>query len=148
MTVAHRLSSDSLMTVDKASAPPPRIRILAVEDEFLLSVVLAEDLRAAGYEVVGPFGALPDALKSAQHESFDFAVLDINIRGTMVYPLADELLRRGVPFIFLTGYGRADLPPRFSTTPRVPKPYEPRALLQEVERCMSMAKVDGGAGPE
>ncbi len=140
MTVVLRLFSDSLMTVDKATAGPPQSRILAVEDEFLLSVVLAEDLRAAGYEVVGPFGNLPDALAAARRESFDLAVLDINIRGTMVYPLADELLRRGVPFIFLTGYGRADVPPRFATIPRVPKPYEARALLQAVERCTSIAK--------
>lgn len=129
------MSSDLLMAADNPLRSGRALRILAVEDEFLLSVALADDLRSAGHEVIGPFGKLEEAREAAAREAFDLAVLDVNIRGTMVYPLADDLGARGVPFIFLTGYGRADLPARFETIPRVPKPYDARLLLGEVERC-------------
>jgi DNA-binding response OmpR family regulator len=128
------------MLAHKAANPVSTLRILAVEDEFLLSEALADDLRTAGHQVIGPFGNLPDALEAARREAFDFAVLDVNLRGTMVYPLADQLTERGVPFLFLTGYGRADMPARFAAIARVPKPYEARILLQEVERQASRAR--------
>jgi DNA-binding response OmpR family regulator len=130
---------DDSLTSHKVAGGPCPIRVLAVEDEFLLSVALAEDLRAAGYLVVGPFTTLSDALDAARREPFDLAVLDINIRGAMIYPLADELFARGIPFVFLTGYGRADLPARFAAIPRISKPYEARALLDELDRCANAA---------
>jgi DNA-binding response OmpR family regulator len=124
-----------------AERPAPRaLRVLAVEDEFLLSEVLAEDLRGAGYEVIGPFGTLPEALEAARREPFDLAVLDINLRGTMVFPLADRLLESGIPFLFLTGYGSAETPARFSSIPRVPKPYNARVLRREVDLRANFAK--------
>lgn len=125
------------MTVERADNGPPRVRILAVEDEFLLSVVLQEDLRAAGYAVVGPFGTLAQAQDALRRESFDFAVLDINLGGTMVYPLAEELQARGTPFLFLTGYARTDMPERFANVPRLSKPYDSRVLLREIERSLA-----------
>jgi DNA-binding response OmpR family regulator len=131
--------SNDVMTAGRA------LRILAVEDEFLLSVVLAENLRGAGYEVIGPFDTLAEAMKAARRERFDLAVLDINIRGTMVYPLADQILERGIPFLFLTGYVGADLPERLADFPRLPKPYEARLLLREVQRLI-LAHADHLAG--
>jgi DNA-binding NtrC family response regulator len=142
MSKALSLFSEMMAGAQEGAGAQPRKRILAVEDEFLLSVALAEDLRAAGYEVIGPFGTVPEALEATRRETFDLAVLDINIRGTMVYPVADELATRGVPFLFLTGYGRADVPSRFAAITRVPKPYDAGQLMREVERCMSKAKAD------
>ncbi len=110
------------------------LRIFIVEDEFLLALSLEEDLLAAGCTVLGPFPRLGLALDAARREAFDLAILDVNLNGEFVYPLADELLARGQPFLLLTGYGAADLPERLRTLPRVAKPYEPSALLREVAR--------------
>src|SRR5689334_6653724 len=90
------------------------LRILLVEDEFLVSLALEDDLRTLGADVVGPFNDLISALSAAQTERFEVAVLDVNLGNAMVYPLADDLMRRGLPFLFLSGYGAADIPLRFA----------------------------------
>ena len=103
--------------------------ILLVEDEFLLAVQLEELLQSRGGSVRGPYRTLDDALNAAQREDFDFAILDINLSGTMVYPLADHLLARGVPFLFLTGYSQANLPEQFRGVARLNKPCDPAQLI-------------------
>lgn len=108
------------------------LRILVVEDEFLVAVALEDDLRDGGAVVIGPFGDLASALAGAEQQAFDLALLDINLGGTMVYPLADALLLRRVPFLFLSGYIGADLPPRFSAQRRLSKPYDPTRLVDEI----------------
>jgi len=113
---------------------PGDLRILVVEDEFLVAVVLEDDLRFGGHSVVGPFSNLPSALEASRRETFDLAILDINLGGTMAYLLADELAQRGIPFFFLTGYSRGDMPARFAQTPRVAKPYDTGALLATIRR--------------
>jgi DNA-binding response OmpR family regulator len=110
------------------------MRVLIVEDEFLAGVMLEEDLRAAGWTTIGPYPTLSDATEAAEHQPFDVAVLDINLDGEMVYPLADQLTARGVPFIFLSGYTTRDLPERFSAVPKVSKPYSITALRRELDR--------------
>lgn len=108
------------------------LRILIVEDEFLVSVALEDDLRQSGAQIVGPFSNLTDALAGAERHDFDLALLDINLDGTMVYPLADALLSRGMPFLFLSGYIGADLPARFAAQRRLSKPYDPMRLVDEI----------------
>jgi CheY-like chemotaxis protein len=114
-------------------------RILIAEDEFLVAVLLEQDVTEAGYGVVGPFTGLPEALNAARDGGFDLALLDINMNGHMAYPLADELLARDVPFIFLSGYAAQDLPERFRACPRVAKPYDVAVLLREIVRLMDRA---------
>jgi DNA-binding LytR/AlgR family response regulator len=84
--------------------------------------------------VVGPYCNLAQASAALLHESIDLAVLDINLNGTMVYPLAEELATRGIPFLFLTGYGALDLPAAFRSLPRVSKPYDAASLTAEIKR--------------
>ncbi len=103
--------------------------ILLVEDEFLLALQLEELLESRGASVHGPYRTLDDALKAAQSEDFDFAILDINLNGTMVYPVADHLLARRTPFLFLTGYSQANLPERFRAVTRLNKPCDPNQLV-------------------
>lgn len=103
--------------------------ILLVEDEFLLALQLEELLQSRGGTVRGPYRTLDDAMKAAQREQFDFAILDINLSGTMVYPLADQLLARGIPFVFLTGYSQANLPEQFHGVTRLNKPCDPAQLI-------------------
>jgi PAS domain S-box-containing protein len=108
-------------------------RVLLVEDEFFLRLELEEWLRSAGCTIIGPFSALePARHQAARGEPIDLAILDANLNGQMVYPLADDLLARGVPVIFLTGYEKASLPARFRVIPQVSKPYDPAALIKEI----------------
>jgi DNA-binding response OmpR family regulator len=108
--------------------------VLVVEDEFILAMSLEEDLKDGGFVVVGPFSSLAAGLGASASEAFDIAVLDINLNGEMVFPLADALSARGVPFVFVTGYGAAQLPERYRTANRIPKPYDPVALIAMVKR--------------
>ena len=103
--------------------------ILIVEDEFLLALQLEEVLQSRGATVRGPYRRLDEALNAAERENFDFAILDINLSGTMVYPLADHLLARGNAFVFLTGYSVSNLPERFRAVTRLNKPCDPELLI-------------------
>jgi DNA-binding response OmpR family regulator len=111
-------------------------RILIAEDEFLLALALEEELRSAGCLIVGPATDLDSALQAARGEDFDLALLDINLNGRMAYPVADALLRRNIPFLFLTGYGASSLPERFRRFPRCSKPCDPTVLKREIRRLL------------
>jgi DNA-binding response OmpR family regulator len=112
-------------------------RVLVVEDEFLLSNLLTQDLRAAGYEIVGPCSNLAMALHAAGNETFDAAVLDINLRGELVYPAAEKLAERQIPFVFLSGYATANMPERFRAYPRIAKPAAPATVLRTIRLILS-----------
>ncbi|MBT1160180.1 response regulator [Aminobacter anthyllidis] len=103
-------------------------RVLVVEDEYLLAMLLVDDLQAAGFVPLGPFSTLETALEASRRLTFDMATLDVNLNGQWVYPLADELLTRGIPFLFLTGYAPADMPEKFRALPRLTKPYDAPVL--------------------
>lgn len=106
-------------------------RILVVEDEYFVAADLAHALTGAGAEVVGPVPTDGEALALLDSGAqVDGAVLDINLRGELVYPLADVLIEREVPFVFATGYGADALPRRFSRIPRWEKPFDYRALAE------------------
>ena len=115
------------------------MRVLIAEDEFLVGVQLEEDLRSAGCSIVGPFSTLEAATRASRRERFDLAILDINLNGDKVYPLADELSSRGVPFIFLSGYVSAALPERFRESPQIAKPHDPAALIKEIRAAVPKA---------
>jgi DNA-binding response OmpR family regulator len=114
--------------------------ILIVEDEFLLAAMLAEDLKAAGFSTLGPVASLAAGMRAAAEESFSLAILDVNLAGEMVYPLADELAARNIPFLFLTGYGASHLPDRFRNVPHISKPHDPALLTSEIARILSAAE--------
>ncbi|MCA1419472.1 response regulator [Bradyrhizobium sp. BRP23] len=111
-------------------------RVLIVEDEYLLGDDLAKALRGSlGVQVIGPVTELADAM-ALQHDSFDVAVIDINVRGSSAYPLADELMRVGKPFIFTTGYAAETIPDRFQHVGRWEKPYDLEKVTANVaELC-------------
>lgn len=100
-------------------------RIQVVEDEYLLADDLCDALLQAGAEVLGPFASVDGASAFLKRdEKVDAAVLDINLRGEMVFPLADALAAIGVPFAFATGYDWSVLPERFVDIPRIEKPFK------------------------
>ncbi|MET3995968.1 CheY-like chemotaxis protein [Bradyrhizobium sp. S3.9.2] len=97
-------------------------RVLILEDEYLVGDDLANALRSLGAHVTGPISHVAEAL-SLNHDCFDVAVLDINLRGHSSYPFADELARMDKPFMFMTGYGAETIPDRFRHVHRREKPY-------------------------
>ena len=101
-------------------------RIMVVEDEALIAMVLVDHLQEIGLSAVGPFSRVADALKV--DEELDAAILDVNLAGESVYPVADMLHARGIPFVFMTGYGSASIDPRFAMVPVLQKPIEAKAL--------------------
>ncbi|TDT99555.1 CheY-like chemotaxis protein [Azorhizobium sp. AG788] len=99
-------------------------RILVVEDEFLVALGLQDNLRVLGYETVGPATTLAMAVQAAEREPLDAAILDINLKGEVVFPAAEILSDRGIPLIFCSDYiGVSRVPDRFADAVRVPKPY-------------------------
>lgn len=113
------------------------LRVLIVEDEFLLALEVEAALQQLGCSVVGPIAKLGKALDTARRAQLDAAILDINLNGEMVYPLAELLASQGVPFIFLTGYAPSDLPDRYRLRRRLPKPLDAGALrhaLLDIQR--------------
>jgi DNA-binding response OmpR family regulator len=108
------------------------LRVLVAEDEFLVALLLEEELNSLGCLILGPYTTVSRATRASNVEDFDLAILDINLAGELVYPLADDFTTRGVPFLFLSGYGSADIPERFRSTVRVAKPYEPSALAAAI----------------
>jgi len=100
------------------------LRVLLVEDENLVALLLEDMLAELGHTVVGPVGRLDKALEMAQREAFDVAILDVNINGGEVYPIAEALSARGIPFVFSTGYGKKSLPAPYSDRPALQKPFQ------------------------
>ena len=110
-------------------------RVLVVEDEYFLADEIDRALRAAGAAVLGPVPSVEAALGLMQTgELPDIATIDINLGGEMAYPVADELLARGVPFLFTTGYDQTSLPERHAAVRRLEKPVEARTILHELGR--------------
>ena len=109
------------------------LRVLVVEDSLLVAEVIAETLESSGCAVVGPVSRLQRAVSVAREEMLSGAVLDVNLAGEFCFPIAAVLAARGVPFVFLTGYGDIDaLPPQFQDTPVVRKPFAPDRLVSLV----------------
>jgi two-component SAPR family response regulator len=100
------------------------LRVLVVEDEFLVSMDLQLMLDRLGCEMVGPCGNLETALRAAEAEVLDIALLDLNIRGQPVTAVADALAARAVPFVFCTGYRLDQLSSRYPAAPRLMKPFQ------------------------
>ena len=112
-------------------------KILVVEDEYLIADDLSALLREAGANVIGPAASLPTAMRlTGDTERIDAAVLDINLRGVNVFPLAEELMRRGVPIIFMTGYGEDNIPPDYAAFGRCEKPMGVGHVVDELSRLL------------
>jgi CheY-like chemotaxis protein len=98
-------------------------RVLLVEDEPIVAWLLKDMLVDLGCSVVGPAADVNQALAMIEAESIDVAVLDVNLRGQMSYPVADVLVARGVPFVFSTGYDKDRLLDGYRTIPTLQKPF-------------------------
>lgn len=116
-------------------------RIFVVEDEYFLADDIGKTFRALGAEIAGPVGHLEDALKILHDGSvLDAAVLDVNIRNEMVFPIARELKARNIPFVFTTGYDKITLGPEFQEVPLLEKPIDLRAMAQKLAALIADAQ--------
>jgi CheY-like chemotaxis protein len=118
------------VTNAKAQVAPPR-RVLLVEDEYLLADDLRREIEAAGALVLGPVATVGEALRLLDGpDRPDAAVLDVNLGGDSVFPVARALRRLGVPFVFLTGFDPWALPRDFADVPHHEKPVDARQVLR------------------
>jgi PAS domain S-box-containing protein len=108
---------------------PSGCRVLLVEDEALVAMMIQECLSESGHSVIGPVSRAADALRAAKEVDYDAAILDINLGDGMAYPVADIVAARGIPFVFVTGYEADTIEERFSHVPILQKPIE-RQMLQ------------------
>jgi len=108
------------------------LRVLIVEDEALVAMLLEDMLRGMGCVVVGPAPSVHAAIESARHADFDLALLDLNLRGEEVFPVADILGARDIPFVFVTGYGALRLPEPYIGHPTLAKPFDMNRLRDAV----------------
>ena len=113
-----------------------RFRVFVVEDEVAISMLIEDMLLDLGAEVVGPAGRLGQACSMAETGSFDIAILDVNVAGEAVYPVAEILARRGVPFMFSTGYGAAGIDPAWRDRPVLQKPF----AQAELEKALATVR--------
>jgi DNA-binding response OmpR family regulator len=127
------------MSAAPATASSRGPRVLVGEDEFLVYLALEEELRANGFEVSGPFTTLDEIRETLRRETIDVALLDINLGGEMIYPVADELMTKNIPFLFLSGYAARTLPDCYRNVPRLDKPYDPAVLLTSLRRLLQPA---------
>ena len=113
------------------------VKVLVVEDEYLVATLMEDMLASAGCIVAGPIPRLAQALDAASKEACDVAVLDVNLAGERVYPVADILAQRNVPFVFVTGYGV--LPGEYANRPRLCKPFKMADLVNTLSDIVKTA---------
>ncbi len=108
------------------------IRVLVAEDELLVAMLIEDILSDNGCAVTGPFAKVADALAAAGEANIDVAVLDVNLRGEKIYPVAERLASRGIPFFLLTGYGRDAVPVDHPDWQACSKPFKAGDLIRMI----------------
>lgn len=111
------------------------LKILIVEDEMTIALLMEDMLVDLGHEVVGMAMRLPQAMLLAHSSELDLAILDVNLDGRMSFPVAEVLKDRGVPFIFATGYGSAGIDPPYKGGAVIKKPFELADLRRAIDRA-------------
>ncbi|NEU10993.1 response regulator [Methylobacterium sp. BTF04] len=115
-------------------------RVLVVEDEAAISMLLEDMLLDFGCTVVGPAARLATALEMADSETFDVAILDVNVAGEPIYPVAEAIVKRNLPLVFSTGYGGAGIREPFRDRPVVQKPFSQADLKRTLIAALAAAK--------
>ena len=114
-------------------------RVLVVEDELMIRMLLEGMLTDLGHTVAAEAGGIDEAVAIAKKGAFDVAVLDVNLNGQPVTPVVEILLERRVPFIFASGYGQRGVPEAYRAIPTLQKPFQADALAEAIETAMSLA---------
>ena len=115
------------------------VKVLAVEDESVVAMWLEDALADLGCIVVGPAARVEEALELLKRESVQAAVLDVNVAGSSVFPVADRLQELNIPFVFATGYGTAGVVERHRERTVLQKPYSTQMLKRALQEAMQLS---------
>jgi CheY-like chemotaxis protein len=107
-------------------------RVLLVEDEMMIRMLLEGMLDDLGHTVAGEAGAIDEALALAKSADFDIALLDVNLNGRPITPVVEILIKRGLPFVFASGYGQGGVPEPYRGSPVLQKPFQVEALAAAI----------------
>jgi CheY-like chemotaxis protein len=117
-------------------------RVLVIEDEHLFAEYLADAMTAEGAEVIEPVGTVNAALDIIANTRLDGVTLDLKLAREMTFEVADALAAHNIPFVFLTGYGAAQVPDRYAHVRRVEKPVTPQAVCRALEAAIAAHSKD------
>jgi CheY-like chemotaxis protein len=126
--------------LDIMTAPrPPRGSVFLVEDEVMIRMMVADMLEELGYTVAAEAGEIGEAMRLAESTYFDLAILDVNVNGKVISPVADLIKARNRPFIFATGYGSSGLPEEYRDRPALQKPFQLETLGKAIDNALRSA---------
>jgi DNA-binding response OmpR family regulator len=111
--------------------------IFLVEDEVMIRMMVADMLGELGYNIAAEAGDVSEAVKLAQSIEVDLAILDVNVNGKVISPVADLIAARNRPFIFATGYGSSGLPVEYRDRPALQKPFQIETLARMIEQTLN-----------
>jgi CheY-like chemotaxis protein len=103
-------------------------RVLVVEDEMMIRMLLEGMLEDLGHSVAAEAGGIDEAMMLAKQGEFDVALLDVNLNGQPITPVVEILVERGLPFVFASGYGQRGVPEAYRASPTLQKPFQVEAL--------------------
>jgi CheY-like chemotaxis protein len=119
------------MTIENNSVAGKRV--LVVEDEPMIRMLVEDMLADLGHTVAGQAGAIDEAVTLAKQADFDVALLDVNLNNQPITPVVEVLVARGVPFVFASGYGQRGVPEAYRASPTLQKPFQADALAQAID---------------
>jgi CheY-like chemotaxis protein len=122
------------MMTDSIKATP---RVFLVEDEYLIRMLLEDMLADLGYAIAAAVGTIAEASDVAATAQFDVAILDVNVGGQEIYPVADILAKRGLPFVFVTGYGAGGMAEGYRDRPVLQKPFQTEQIKATLAGLLS-----------
>jgi DNA-binding response OmpR family regulator len=120
---------------------PPGGSVFLVEDEVMIRMMVADMLEELGFRVVAETGEINEAISLAQSADFDLAILDVNVNGKVISPVAELITARNRPFIFATGYGSSGLPEEYRDRPALQKPFQIETLARMIDSTLKSATV-------
>jgi CheY-like chemotaxis protein len=128
-------------SITMTATRPPGGSVFLVEDEVMIRMMVADMLEELGYSVAAEAGEINEAIKLAQSAEFDIAILDVNVNGKVISPVAELIKARNRPFIFATGYGSSGLPEQYRDRPALQKPFQLETLARMIDAALKSTTV-------
>src|SRR4051795_1780193 len=125
--------------INMTETRPPGGSVFLVEDEVMIRMMVADMLEELGFSIAAEAGEINEAIRLAQSTEFDLAILDVNVNGKVITPVAELIKARNRPFIFATGYGSSGLPEEYRDRPALQKPFQLETLAQMINTAMKSA---------